>query len=173
VNWADTSRQRAVVNLGGGPRPTPKTPTSVPVYLHDWFGPGRTALVVSVKSGDFKAAPDKFRKEAPLTGDESRVAEVANVPFPQPTAPVDDLPPATVITGVTRSGSTVTVRGVASDNGTIKSIAVNGTAAKATAANFAEWQVVLENVPVGAKLEAVAADAAGNVEKTPAMVTVR
>jgi hypothetical protein len=101
------------------------------------------------------------------------VAEVANVSFPQPAAPVDDLPPATVITSVTRSGKVVTVRGVASDNGTIRVISVNGTAAKATAANFAEWQVVLENVPAGAKLEAVAADSAGNVEKTPSLVTVK
>ena len=37
------------MNLGGGPRPTPKTEKGVPVYLHDWFGPGRHAKVVSTK----------------------------------------------------------------------------------------------------------------------------
>ena len=35
-----------------------------------------------------------------LTGDESRAAEVTDVAFPNPLHPVDDLPPATVITSV-------------------------------------------------------------------------
>ena len=34
VNWTGDKR-RAVVNLGGGPRPTPKTEKGVPIYLHD------------------------------------------------------------------------------------------------------------------------------------------
>ena len=172
VNWADTSKSRALVNLGGGPRPQPKSEKNVPVYLHDWFGAGRTALVVSVKSGEFKAAQEKFRVEAPLTGDESRVAEVAGVAFPHVLDPLDDLPPATVVTRVVRAGTTLTVRGVTSDNGTVARVTVNGTAAKALAANFAEWEVVLENVPAGpSRVTAGAADAAGNVEKTPAVVT--
>ena len=33
--------QRALVNLGGGPRPAPKTRQSVPVILHDWHGYSR------------------------------------------------------------------------------------------------------------------------------------
>jgi len=172
VNWADTSKSRALVNLGGGPRPQPKSEKNVPVYLHDWFGAGRTALVVSVKSGEFKAAQEKFRVEAPLTGDESRVAEVAGVAFPHVLDPLDDLPPATVVTRVVRAGTTLAVRGVTSDNGTVARVTVNGTAAKALAANFAEWEVVLENVPAGpSRVTAGAADAAGNVEKTPAVVT--
>lgn len=173
VNWADGSRQKAIVNLGGGPRPKPKTEKGVPVYLHDWFGPGRTAVVVSTRSNEFKAAPEKFRAETPLTGDESRVAEVSGVSFPHSLDPVDDLPPATVITRVIRDGKTVTVRGVASDNGAVKTVTVNGKAAKPLAPNFAEWEVVLENVRAGAKLTAAAEDAAGNVEKTPAVVAVK
>ena len=165
INWSDTTKARAVVNLGGGPRPQPKTEKGVPIYVHDWFGPGKTALVVSSRSPEYKAAPDKFRIEAPLTGDESRVMEVANVPFPQPLDVTDDLPPATIITQVIRGKDTVTVRGVTIDNGTVKRVSVNGQEAKPLAANFAEWEAV---VPASATVTAFAEDAAGNVEKTPA-----
>jgi hypothetical protein len=171
VNWADTSRQKAVVNLGGGPRPQPKTEKGVPVYVHDWFGPGRSAMVVSTKSGEFKADPSKFRTEAPLTGDESRVAEVKDVAFPQPLTPVDDLPPATVVTRVVKAGDKLVVRGTTSDNGAVKRVTVNGVEANATAANFAEWEATLP--ASDAKLTVGAEDAAGNVEKTPMVVGVK
>jgi hypothetical protein len=170
TNWTDNSRQKALANLGGGPRPTPKSEKGVPIYFHDYFGAGRTAMVVSTKCGEFKADPSKFREEAPLTGNESRVAEVRDVVFPTPTAVVDDLPPATVITRVLRTGGRLTVRGTCTDNGTVKRLTVNGKDAKATAANFAEWEIVLDAT---AKLEAKAEDASGNVEKTPAVVTVK
>lgn len=173
-NWGDNSRQRAIVNLGGGPRPTPKTERGVNVFIHDWFGAGRTAQVVSTKSGEFKADPDAFRAEAKLTGDESRAKEVRDVPFPTLLDPVDDLPPTTVISRVIRKGATVTVRGVTADNGTVKRVLVNGQEPKATAANFAAWEIVLENVPAGPLVvQAVSEDAAGNLEKTPAKVAVK
>ncbi|HXD85451.1 MAG TPA: G8 domain-containing protein [Urbifossiella sp.] len=166
INWKDNSRQKAVVNLGGGPRPKPKTDKGVPVYLHDWFGTARTAMVVSSRSPEFKANPAKFHTEAPLTGDESRVAEVNDVSFPQLLEPVDDLPPATVITSVTRANGKVVVRGTCADNGTVTKVQVNGETARSVAGNFAEWEVVLAGG--AAKIEALATDAAGNVEKTPA-----
>lgn len=171
INWADNSRQKAIANLGGGPRPKPTTEKGVPIYIHDWYGTGRTAMVVSSRSPEFKKDEAKFHAEAPLTGDESRVAEVKDVPFPQVLSPVDDLPPATVITRVIRNGDKVTVRGVTTDNGSVKRVTVNGKEAKATAANFAEWEIVLDGVP--ANLEAAAEDAAGNVEKTPMVVAVK
>ena len=59
VNWADNSKARALANLGGGPRPTPKTEKGVPIYFHDWFGAGRHAMVVSIKSGEFRADPGR------------------------------------------------------------------------------------------------------------------
>src|SRR5439155_8736778 len=108
TNWIDPSRAKALVNLGGGPRPQPKTDRGVSVYVHDWFGPGRHAQVVSTRSGEYKRDPDTFRADAPLTGDESRVAEVHDVAFPQVLDPVDDLPPTTVITHVSRSNGTIT-----------------------------------------------------------------
>ena len=89
--------------------------------------------------------------------------------YPGQLAPVDDLPPATVITHVRQgAGGALTVRGSTADNGTVTRVLVNGTEAKALAPNFAEWEVTLANLPSGAgKLEARAQDAAGNVEPRP------
>jgi hypothetical protein len=173
VNWKDSSKAKALVNLGGGPRPTPKTAQGVPVYLHDWFGPGRHAEVVSTRSPEFKSDPSRFRPEPPLTGDESRVAEVKGIAFPKVLDPIDDLPPTTVITQVSRSAAgEVVVRGTTADNGTVKRVLVNGREARALSANFAEWEVTLERPTAGAlRLQAHAEDAAGNVERRPHIVT--
>jgi hypothetical protein len=174
VNWKDGSRGKALVNLGGGPRPQPKTPKGVPVYLHDWFGPGRHALVVSTRSPEFKSARDRFRPEPPLTGDESRVAEVRDVPLPKVLDPIDDLPPTTVITHVTRpTPGRVVVRGTTADNGTVKRVLVNGKEARALSPNFAEWEVALDRPAAGElTLRAYAEDEAGNVERRPHIVRV-
>jgi hypothetical protein len=170
VNWKDTTKQKALLNLGGGPRPTPKTPQGVPVYVHDWYGPGRHALVVSTRSPEYKSTPDRFRAEPPLTGNESRAAEVGDVPFPALLDPVDDLPPTTVVTHVTRpAGGGFVVRGTTADNGTVRRVMVNGQAARALAPNFAEWEVTLA-APAGTPLRAHAEDAAGNVEPRPHVV---
>jgi hypothetical protein len=173
TNWSDSSRQKALVNLGGGPRPQPKTQKGVPVYLHDWFGPGRDAQVVSTRSNEYKAEPDHFHADSPLTGDESRVAEVPGTGFPQLLDPVDDLPPTTVITHIQRQDNRVIVRGNTADNGIVKRVLVNGKEAKALAANFAEWEVDLDEQPAGAlKVKAFAEDAAGNFEKRPHVMII-
>ncbi|HYT92664.1 MAG TPA: G8 domain-containing protein [Gemmataceae bacterium] len=174
VNWKDNSKAKALVNLGGGPRPKPKTEKGVPVYLHDWFGPDRHAMVVSTRSPEFKSAPDKFRPEAPLTGDESRVAEVKDVAFPKLLDPVDDLPPTTVITHVRRTAAgRLAVRGTTADNGTVKRVLVNGQEARALTDNFAEWEIELQVAAGAVSLRAHAEDAAGNVEKRPHVVNVK
>ncbi len=170
VNWTDGSKAKALANLGGGPRPTPKSEKGVPIYFHDWFGAGRHAMVVSVKSGEFKADPKAFRDEPTLTGNESRVAEVKDVAFPAFPEVVDDLPPATVITSVSKKDGKLVVRGGTTDNGTVKRVVVNGQEAKATAANFSEWEITLD---AATELKAFAEDAAGNVEKTPHSVPVK
>jgi hypothetical protein len=60
------------------------------------------------------------------------------------------------------------VRGTTSDNGAVKNVLVNGREAKATAGNFAEWEIELDGVKPGAtKLTAHAEDAADNVEQLP------
>ncbi|MCI0461692.1 MAG: G8 domain-containing protein [Gemmataceae bacterium] len=164
TNWKDGSRAKALVNLGGGPRPKPKTDKGVPIYLHDWFGPGRHALVVSSRSPEFKAEPGKYRAEAPLTGDESRVAEVDKVTFPAPPAVVDDLPPTTVITHVQRKGTKLLVRGTTADNGEVSKVTVNGRPARSVRPSYAEWEVEVE---AAAELRAHSEDAAGNIERRP------
>ena len=171
IDWTG-DKARALVNRGGGPRPKPTTDSGVPVFLHDWFGPGRHAKVVSTKANDFRADGENYREESLLTGDESRVAELRDTEFPQLLDPVDDVPPATVITDVAAApGGKVIVRGVASDNGIIQKVVVNGKEAKASRPNFAEWEIVLDGLPRGPfKIEAHAEDAAGNVEKRPHVV---
>ena len=50
---AQLDRHAAIAGRGEPrrrPRPTPKTQKGVPVYLHDYFGPGRHAKVVSTKT---------------------------------------------------------------------------------------------------------------------------
>jgi hypothetical protein len=171
INRNDNNR-RALVNLGGGPRPQPKTPTSVPVILHDYYGSGRHARVVSAKSGEVRAEGNSYKSDSPLTGDESRVLEVRDVPFPQLLNPIDDLPPSTVITSVTRTSDGWLVRGWAEDNGEIKQVTVNGTAARAVRDNFAEWEVVLADAKL-TEITAKAADSAGNVEKVTHVVSLK
>ena len=116
--WTDGSKAKALANLGGGPRPTPKFEKGVPIYFHDYFGAGKHAMVVSMKSGEFKAAPGTFREEKNLTGDESRVAEVKDIAFPAFPDVVDDLPPATIITSVSKKDGKLVVRGSTIDNST-------------------------------------------------------
>ena len=159
------------MNLGGGPRPTPKTEKGVPVYLHDWFGSGRDAMVVSMRSPEFKVSPEKFRKEAPLTGDMSRVAEIKGEPFPELLTPVDDLPPTTVVTSFTRtSAGKLLVRGTTADNGDIKRVLVNGAEARSIGTNFTEWEATVD---MGGEVRAFAEDAAGNIEPRPHVVAVK
>jgi hypothetical protein len=87
----------------------------------------------------------------------------------------DILPPTTVITHVRRGkGGALVVRGTTSDDGRVKEVRVNGRAAKATAPNFAEWEVTLPGLPRGdVKLRAHAVDDAGNVEERPHNLVVR
>jgi hypothetical protein len=167
VDRKDGNR-RALVNLGGGPRPQPKTPHGVPVYLHDYYGPGEAAKVVSTRAKDFKADGMEYREEPPLTGDESRVAHVKDVPFPTLLEPTDDLPPVTVITSIQSHEGKLVVRGTTSDNGVVKRVLVNSHSAKALAPNFMEWEADLDGAPV--RISAHAEDDAGNVEKRPHIV---
>jgi hypothetical protein len=163
VRWSDNSKQKAIVDLGGGPQPTPKTETSVPVYLHDWFGSGKHARVVSMKSEDYKTAAANYREEAPLTGRGSRVTEVTDVEFPQLLDPVDDLPPTSVVTHIIRQGDKLLVRGTTADGGDVQQVTVNGQTVQATAANFSQWEI---RVAVASReLKVTSRDKAGNEER--------
>ncbi len=175
VMRTDTKNRRPVVDTGGGAEVDPDTATGVAVYLHDHYGRGRHAKVLVTNAKDFKADQLTYLREEPFTGAKARIVEVKEVPFPKLLDPVDDLPPATVITHVRRlEGGKVVVRGIASDNGTIKRVTVNGEAAKPRGNSLAEWEIVLEKVPAGKlTLTAHAEDEARNVEKTPHVVVVR
>lgn len=90
-----------------------------------------------------------------------------DAPFPNPLAPVDDEPPATVITHVqpTESGRLL-VRGTTSDNGHVSQVTVNGNEVRQCAPSYAEWELTLDT-PGDKRLIATARDAEGNSEQTP------
>ncbi len=153
------------MNLGGGPRRQPKTEKNVPVYLHDYFGPGKHALVVSTKSQEYKREPNRFREEPGLTGDESRVAEITAPEFPQLLDPIDDLPPVTVITSVAAQGNQLSIRGITHDNQGVARVEVNGQQAKIDSedAGVADWSVTIPR-PRDGQITAQGIDLAGNRE---------
>ena len=170
-NWTDNSKQKAIINLGGGPRPQPQFEKGVPITLHDWFGPGRHAQVISIRSPEYKAHPDAYRAEPPLTGDESRVTDVSDIDFPQLLDPIDDLPPSTVILLVTPREGQLLVQGTCSDNNAVKRVLVNGQAARATTDNFATWEITLERSDLS-EIIAHGEDEDGNVEQLSHTLTL-
>ncbi len=165
--------RRPVFNRGGSTRVDPFVKEGVPYFIHNHFGPGRHAKLVSTKAADLYGDGSGFRAEPPLTGDESRLAEVANIEFPRLLDPTDDLPPATLITDVRSQGENLIVSGATHDNGDVAGILVNGLPAKAsmspmpsqeqTVTGIVHWQIILPR-PANGTLVAVASDAAGNVE---------
>lgn len=89
------------------------------------------------------------------------------VDFPKPLAPVDDLPPVTVITRVASiDSSTVKVFGTTSDNGLVTKVLVNGREAQSIERDFSQWQITLP-VANSDAIVAQAFDDSGNRELTP------
>ena len=95
-----------------------------------------------------------------------RVAELKQVVFPDLLDPVDDLPPATIITRIRSLKGKWMVQGTSHDNGDIAFISVNGQHAKIVSAHagVVDWQITLDP-PADGVLHAQATDKAGNVEK--------
>ncbi|HLY12542.1 MAG TPA: G8 domain-containing protein [Planctomycetota bacterium] len=143
------------------PNGQPKDPPPddlIPYYFHDWYGPGRTAKLLTAQMVERANDGLEYREgPAPFLGRHLRMAEARDVEFPDLLSPVDDLPPATIITSVSKG----IVRGTTADNGAVKRVLVNGQEAKATAPNFAQWEIALGDT---SRVEAWAEDAAGNVE---------
>jgi hypothetical protein len=158
------SRGGKVVDLGGGPR-NDKLQHAVAYYFHD-SGEGRVRKVLSTKFAD-EMSDAVYRPVEGFTGKDVRAADVENVPFPTLLDPVDDLPPATMITSVEKVKGKLLVKGVSQDNGDIASITVNGQPVKilSTQVGIADWEITL-NVPRDRKITAHASDKAGNTEKT-------
>jgi hypothetical protein len=149
------------------PNGQPKNPPPddlIPYIFHDWFGPGRHAKLLTArmveKAGDglsYQAGP------APFAGKSMRVVEIKDAAFPELLSPVDDLPPATVITSLARAADgRLIVRGTCSDNGEVKRVVVNGREARALAPNFLEWEATVD---ASDRLSAAGEDAAGNAER--------
>jgi hypothetical protein len=151
----------------------PQSPLEVmPVFIHDYYGPGRHAKLVWVHSRHYASDGLEYREEKPLTGSHynmpTAVAEVDSIEFPSLLDPVDDLPPTSVITHVGKApGGKLAVRGTTADNGPVKSVLVNGVPAKAVTPNFAEWEAIVDVPSREPKLSAHAEDAAGNIELRP------
>lgn len=158
--------RRAFVDRGGGALADPVTDKGVPVYVHDHFGPGRHAKVVSTAARDLGADNEKYVEVAALTGEKSLAAEVSSVEFPQLLDPVDDHPPATIILSARRDGDQLRVQGVSHDNGAIVQVLVNGQPATITTqgAGVADWEIVIP-APDDKTVQAHAVDQAGNVEQ--------
>ena len=160
--------RRPTFDRGGGAQADPVTPTGVAYYVHDWFGPGRHAKVVSAAAKDLLGGGDEYRQVDGLTGEESLAAEVRDIEFPQLLEPIDDLPPATVVTSVTQDENRIVVQGVSHDNGTIVRVLVNDEPADVVASEsgVVDWRVSLP-APGEPRIVALAVDDAGNRELTP------
>ncbi len=166
VNIAGSRSAVGVVDFGGGPR-TNRTDNPVSYFFHDAPTAGTVTQVASIripttiKDGNYKSI-------AGWTGSEVLAAEVQGVAFPELLAPVDDVPPATLITSIERQGVNWVLQGVAHDNGEVATVTVNGQPATIISqhAGVADWTVTLAATASGPIL-AQAKDRAGNVEQTP------
>ncbi len=160
------SNGSSVVDFGGGPR-TEKLDHPVSYYFHDTPAPGTITRVASMKLPQI-INDRAYRSVADWTGPEARAAEVKHTSFPELLTPVDDVPPATLITSITSEGAKRLVRGVSADNGEVATVTVNGHPAKITAqhAGVADWTLTLD-APADGRYIAQATDRAGNAELTP------
>lgn len=159
------ARQGQVVDLGGGPR-NDKLEFPVAYYFHGLFGSNHATKVVSARFAG-QMTGENYRSIEHFTGRDVRAADVSGVAFPKLLEPMDDLPPATMITSVRRTSSKLHVRGLTQDDGEIASVRVNGHLAAILSGpgGVAEWEIVLERSRLGsAQLTARAVDRAGNRE---------
>ncbi|HEX8915789.1 MAG TPA: G8 domain-containing protein [Humisphaera sp.] len=168
-----TNRLR-VVDLGVGPiLPDKELDKGVVYFFHDGPGvpSGKQLRVVSIKfpslmtGGEYESIPG-------LTGPKVRAAAVDGVRFPKLLDPVDDLPPATVITSVTAKDGKRVVRGVTTDNGVVAKVLVNGQPAKVTSQvpGVADWEATVDAT---GPVTAAATDDAGNAEKVAASIAAK
>ena len=156
-----------IVDLGGGPR-NDKLENGVVYYFHDWPVQGQTLKVVSARFPTLMSE-DTYRSVPQITGPDVRAAEVPDVAFPTLLDPVDDLPPATIITDSRRQKDHVVVTGVSEDDGNVAQVTVNGQPAQITSRGpgIVDWQITIA-AKAGTALLARSQDDAGNIERSPA-----
>jgi hypothetical protein len=150
----------------------------VAFYFHDYPKRGQVSKVVSVEYPELMK-DGVYHEIEGFTGSNVRARVVKNVEFPTLLKPVDDLPPATIVTfpphGATVSlkNGTLIVRGTTTDNTRTKRVVVNGTAATDIDYNFHQWEVKLSGLKPGPiKLAAYAEDVHGNVEQLPHQLVI-
>ncbi len=167
VQVSETDERRAIFNRGGSQRVAPFVKGGVPYYVHDYYGPGRHAHIVSTEAPELQRSGVDYREQKPLTGDTSRVGEISDVKWPQLLDPVDDLPPATVITRVINDGADLLVSGVTHDNGQVTEVLVNGKQAllSETTPGVVDWSIRISGEAVE-QLVAAARDDSGNSEQS-------
>jgi hypothetical protein len=162
------SRYGKVVDLGGGPR-NDKLQNPVAYYFHDYPTEGHVTKVVSAKFADEMSAA-AYRPVDGFTGKDVRAAEVQRAEFPILLEPMDDLPPATMITSVQTMKGKLLVRGLTQDNGEVASVTVNERPARVTSTHsgVVNWEISLDfpRAASARKILARAVDRAGNAEKT-------
>ena len=154
-----------VVDFSGGPRSN-RTDNAVNYYFHD-AALGRVTRVAALKTLDPAKHADYHGIDG-WTGRDTRAAVVKDVAFPQLLAPVDDLPPATLMTSIREEGEKRIVSGVSQDDGEVATVTVNGKSAKITVqhAGVADWVVTFDG-PTDGRYLAQATDRAGNSERIP------
>jgi hypothetical protein len=96
--------------------------------------------------------------------------------YPGPLDPVDDRPPFTVVTRVEHAGAgRLLVRGTSIDDGAVRSVRLNGRAARPVIADYSQWEAEVEAGPDGSGADSIVAeavDAAGHVEPVPHRIAV-
>lgn len=167
VQVSETDPRRAIFNRGGSQRVAPFVKSDVPYDIHDDDGQGRHARLVSLKAPELMQDGREYREQNPLAGDQSRVAEVKGAEWPTLLTPVDNLPPATIITSVKSHANSITVTGVTHDNGDIQSITTNGHKAAILHSAFGvtDWTLTASATDLQT-IVATATDTAGHVELT-------
>jgi hypothetical protein len=158
--------ESSLIDFGGGPR-TRKTEHPVTYYLHGLPEPVAVTRLASLRVAEAEKNGSYTSIEG-LTGPEMRAAPVQGVAFPELLAPIDDLPPATLITRMEDRASKRIVSGVSHDNGEVATVTVNGLPATISSqlAGVADWSIEL---PASAdeNYRASAMDVAGNAERMP------
>jgi hypothetical protein len=169
VTLKDARSDNNVVDVTVGLAPD-KLEKGVAYYFH-LPPPDKTAKVVSVQYPQMLKGSD-YREVEGFTGKNVKLTPVAGIEFPRLLDPVDDLPPATVIThpaparSIKLVNGTLTVRGTTSDNHKTKRVLVNGVEATSSEYNFHQWEATLTGLRPGTlTITAHAEDEAGNVEK--------
>lgn len=166
LSLSDSRSAKGVFGFGGGPR-TRRTDNQVAYFFHGIPAANAVTSVVSIR-----LSKEDERTVLPVvdgwTGADAQAHKMTNVAFPELLMPIDDLPPATLITRIDPIGDRWKVSGVSHDNGNIEAILVNDQEATIVArhAGVSDWMITLET-PINRQLVASTIDADGNREQMP------